>query len=555
MLLGEDLTRFRDASKVVYNFLKDRVWSPRVERLGFDEVFLDVSDEIDYNVELLNPHDLRHSFFHTSRLDPTLGFDFDARTWCGPTYPKGSVSDPSTQLPNHDVNSLHMRLLLGSHLAQHLRHALEAEHGYSSSVGISTSKLLSKLVGHVNKPRGQTTLIPPYSPTATEASNVTKFLDPHDISKIPGIGSSSGDKIRGHILGPPPDAQRDVGDGGLKQSISVHEVRCLPGMGPVLLERILGGPGMPQGIGARVWGLINGVDASEVALARRVPRQISIEDSYTRLTSLEHVRKELVLLSRSLLKRMHIDLTEEDSDLTSGQAHNDDDDDVAAGRIKVECEKRATRWIAYPKTLRLSTRPRHTVMPDGTKTRSFARISRTRPMPGFALRLAENMDAVAERLVTEALMPLFRVLHPQRTGWDLSLLNVAVTNMVETANDDKERRAGADRDIGKMFHRQEGVLSAWKVEDRDSPPRDAPRPGGVRVPDEPEQDSSLRGIHAEISDGPEDSTSCSDQDSLTQTRWSGPTSEVGSGSICNRCGTLIPPFALSAHDRFHAMDG
>lgn len=38
IVLGEDLTRFRDASKDNYNFLRKYVWSNKVERLGFDEV-------------------------------------------------------------------------------------------------------------------------------------------------------------------------------------------------------------------------------------------------------------------------------------------------------------------------------------------------------------------------------------------------------------------------------------------------------------------------------------------------------------------------------------
>lgn len=38
IVMGEDLTRFRDASKELYNFLKAFSWSGKVERLGFDEV-------------------------------------------------------------------------------------------------------------------------------------------------------------------------------------------------------------------------------------------------------------------------------------------------------------------------------------------------------------------------------------------------------------------------------------------------------------------------------------------------------------------------------------
>lgn len=38
IVLGEDLTRFRNASKELYLFLRDFVWGKRVEKLGFDEV-------------------------------------------------------------------------------------------------------------------------------------------------------------------------------------------------------------------------------------------------------------------------------------------------------------------------------------------------------------------------------------------------------------------------------------------------------------------------------------------------------------------------------------
>lgn len=37
---GEDLTPFRDTSKILFNFLRSYSWNARVERLGFDEVFM-----------------------------------------------------------------------------------------------------------------------------------------------------------------------------------------------------------------------------------------------------------------------------------------------------------------------------------------------------------------------------------------------------------------------------------------------------------------------------------------------------------------------------------
>ena len=36
--LGEDISRFRDASKELYNFIKEYTWNQKIERLGFDEV-------------------------------------------------------------------------------------------------------------------------------------------------------------------------------------------------------------------------------------------------------------------------------------------------------------------------------------------------------------------------------------------------------------------------------------------------------------------------------------------------------------------------------------
>jgi DNA polymerase iota len=38
IVLGEDLTRFRNASKALYDFLRTSIWSGQAEKLGFDEV-------------------------------------------------------------------------------------------------------------------------------------------------------------------------------------------------------------------------------------------------------------------------------------------------------------------------------------------------------------------------------------------------------------------------------------------------------------------------------------------------------------------------------------
>jgi DNA polymerase iota len=90
IVLGEDLTRFRNASKQLYAFLSSFSWNSRCERLGFDEVWLDVSDLVDSNVATLNLANLSDSFFRLSKHDPSVGFSFDATQYAGPVHPDAS---------------------------------------------------------------------------------------------------------------------------------------------------------------------------------------------------------------------------------------------------------------------------------------------------------------------------------------------------------------------------------------------------------------------------------------------------------------------------------
>lgn len=159
-----------------------------------------------------------------------------------------------------------MRLLLASHLAQYLRTSLEQETGYTAAVGISTNKLLSKLVGNRHKPNAQTTLLPPYHSAVVEEmghDNVTAFVDELEVGKLPGIGFKIAQQLRAKVLGREATFDHGLVYGGTNEHVLVRDVRSHPGMGPNVLERELGGPGAPRGIGARVWGLINGCDERE----------------------------------------------------------------------------------------------------------------------------------------------------------------------------------------------------------------------------------------------------------------------------------------------------
>ena len=306
---------------------------------------------IDYNVDVLSP-DLQHAFFHLDRGDPTAGFAFDATAHYGPTWPE--VTEDSTE----DI-----RLVLASHLAGYLRHKI-LEKGYAATVGISSSKLLAKLIGNVHKPNNQTTLLP-------SSSNITRFLDDHQIKQIPGIGSKMAEKLHVHL----------AGDDG-NPNLTVRDVRQAPGMGPAVLDRLWHGPGSSRGIGMRIWGFLHGMDSSDVMEARDLPTQISIEDTYGRLDRLDAVKLELVKLASSLLRRMRVDLTTTTTTSSSTSS--------------------TSSWRAHPRTLRLSSRLRTSDPANPYLPRS----SRSAPLPSFVFSLEDRVEALAERLVHEHLLTL-----------------------------------------------------------------------------------------------------------------------------------------------------
>ncbi|EAQ86709.1 hypothetical protein CHGG_07962 [Chaetomium globosum CBS 148.51] len=329
---GEDLSPFRDVSKRLHALLRSYSWNGKVERLGLDEVFLDVTDIVSYNVELLNKNSLRQSYFCLSRSDPEVGFEYDATCFAGCVF--GGDGVPSYE------NALCVRLLVASHLARYLRLKIEAE-GYTSACGISTNKLLAKLVGDKNKPQNQTVLL------ALCQEDVVSFMDEHSLRKVPGIGSKTTRVLEGFVLGKEPEPDTH----SMECSTTVGQVRTHPGIAPATLSRLLSGPGSEKGLGPKVWALLHGVDDTDVKPARDVPTQISIEDSYRGLNHPSEIHRELLAITTSLLRRMHTDLL----------AEEDDDHEPPHPTTATTASR---RWLARSKTIRLSTRPFTTPQDD-----------------------------------------------------------------------------------------------------------------------------------------------------------------------------------------------
>ena len=212
----------------------------------------------------------------------------------------------------------------------------------------------------------------------------------------------------------------------------------------------------------------------------------------------------------------------------------------------------ARRWIAQPRSIRLSTRPRLPLHPDGTRSRTFTRISKSGPMPSFAFNLASDVGILATRLVDEALLPLFRKLHPEKSGWNLSLVNICVAKVVMSAS---EVRVGAGRDIGKMFRKQDDTLKHWKVDDIDVPP-DSYMSDVQSLHDAGLKEFRTLTANAslEVKHGGSEDTLYQTQSSLNgESDWGVGADERDSGNSCTVCGATMPAFAMIAHERFHDL--
>lgn len=373
--------------------------------------------------------------------------------------------------------------MLGSHLAHHLRVKLEEDFGYTSTCGISTNKVLSKLIGAKNKPRNQTTLL------ALKDEDVQNFMDRHTLRNVSGIGFKMASTLEAYITG--VDSSTDSHE--FKSTVTVGQVRSHATITPGSLQRLLEGPGAEKGVGSRTWALIHGVDPTEVKEAGDIPSQISIEDTFKGLESMPQITEQLYALSCSLIRRMRVDLLVSDENADPPGT---------------------SKWLARPKTLRLSIRS----WPQSGSLygQSFSRTSRSGALPTFVFDYSVDIKAIAERLVSEALLPLLRRLQSDvGQKWNLQLINICVANMVPGAG---ESRAGVGRDIANMLRKQEEVLAPWRITSDEATNNDSES-----------EESEFEDVDA--TDG---------WDATEHTR-------------CPQCGHSIPHFALAAHLRYHEM--
>lgn len=129
---GEDLINYRRMSQSIFDVVHE--YGSAVEKLGFDENYIDVTDLVNTRLSNKTITETEHNFH---------------------TYP------PNTSVHECDCGCGE-RLLEGALIAEEIRKDLFDKLMIKTCAGISHNKLLAKLVGSVNKPNSQTILVAAY---------------------------------------------------------------------------------------------------------------------------------------------------------------------------------------------------------------------------------------------------------------------------------------------------------------------------------------------------------------------------------------------------------
>lgn len=241
LVKGEDLTHYREMSYKVTEVLMS--YCPLVERLGFDENFVDVTEKVEQRLA------------QTSEPD---SFSF-----------KGHVFNHFSADP---IASHHPRLAIGSHIAAEMREALHSKLGLTGCAGVATNKLLAKLVSGTFKPNQQTVLLP---------ENTGDIMDClSGLRKVPGVGHQTAKRLQALGL------------------ISVKDLQVYPLSD---LAREFGGA-----TAQRLKNLALGIDDSPVT-PTGAPQSLSDEDSFKKMCSVKEVMEKIQELLSSLVERMHKD--------------------------------------------------------------------------------------------------------------------------------------------------------------------------------------------------------------------------------------------------------
>ena len=145
-----------------------------------------------------------------------------------------------------------------SHLAQQLKNSLRTTMKLSSTIGVSSNKLISKIASGYRKPDGLTII---------EPQDIEAFLDPLPVRTIPGIGKKTEEKFT---------------------EMKIETIAQLRNIDVFTLNGLFG-----RKIGAYIYNAVRGIDDDPVS-ARHDPIQ------YSRIITLKQDSKDFQFLSEDL---------------------------------------------------------------------------------------------------------------------------------------------------------------------------------------------------------------------------------------------------------------
>ncbi|CAG5117633.1 unnamed protein product [Candidula unifasciata] len=240
LVCGEDLTNYRQMSYTISEFFQK--YTPCVERLGFDENFIDASELVQMRLQ-----------------NGTYKQEFVGHVYHGNQGPDRS----------HCRCGCELRLQIGSQIAAEIREALHKEIGITSCAGIGHNKLLAKVIAGTHKPNQQTTVLPHLA-----LDLLSSFSS---VLCIPGIGYRTSHRL--NALGISSVADLQAAD----RRVLVREF----------------GPQMAQLMDQ----LSHGVDDSPV-VAYSQPQTLSDEDAFKCCKDIADVEQRIKELTSNLLKRV-----------------------------------------------------------------------------------------------------------------------------------------------------------------------------------------------------------------------------------------------------------
>ena len=302
---GEDLTKYRDASREIRALVKQYITSKRVEKLGLDEIFVDITDQIENHVKDLQIVSGQVEF----DLRPCEGRR-SSFTYAFGTI-EGIVEPPLQDGAQFYVDKKLAKVSAASHFAAFLRREIFEQLGYTSSAGIAHNKLFAKLLSDVHKPNKQTVLN-----NWSKMDIVNSWLDQVKVGKLNGFGSKVCKTLLSNIFGSHAvdnfRAQYDKIHGFHQQEeVKDQEFNLTVGFvrSNASCQHFMDWFGNKKGI--VLWDLLNGCDPSPVLESADVPVQIGVEDSFPTTNDINFVLRKIATLSESLVKRLQHELCED----------------------------------------------------------------------------------------------------------------------------------------------------------------------------------------------------------------------------------------------------